>query len=192
MIKFKSLEIPDVILVEPELHIDNRGFFLETLRESYLDKFKIKKFVQHNHSRSFGSVLRGLHYQSKKPQGKLVRCSYGEIFDVAVDIRMNSPFFAKWIGVKLDDKKHKQLWIPPGFAHGFLVLSEIADVCYSCSEYYIPEKEVGITWNDKDIGIEWPLDFINSDLLISSKDKKNPILREINQELLLEYRKSIT
>ena len=192
MVNFKSLEIPDVKLIEPKIFNDKRGFFLETFRDSYLNKLNINNFVQYNHSRSYRAVIRGLHYQSKKPQGKLVRCSYGEIFDVAIDIRRNSPYFSKWVGVILDDKKHNQLWIPPGFAHGFLVLSDIADVCYSCTEYYEPESEVGINWNDKDIGIQWPKVFQTEDLLISPKDIKNQFLNEIDSKLLTDYNERMT
>tara|TARA_Y100000589_G_scaffold326896_1_gene367609 strand:- start:6304 stop:6897 length:594 start_codon:yes stop_codon:yes gene_type:complete len=168
--KIKNLKIPGVYLIEPNIFKDDRGFFLETYRKDILDKFGIKEFLQQNQSRSIRGVLRGLHYQQVDPQGKLVRCSRGEIFDVAVDIRKGSRFFGQWIGEILNDINHYQLWIPPGFAHGFLVLSELADVCYSCTKYYSPEKERGIKWNDEDLKINWPISKINTELILSKKD----------------------
>ena len=176
--KIKSLKIPEVYLIEPNIFKDDRGFFLETFRKDFLDKFDIEEFVQQNQSRSMKGVLRGLHYQQFDPQGKLVRCSRGEIFDVAVDIRKGSKFFGQWIGQILNDINHNQLWVPPGFAHGFLVLSELADVCYSCTKYYSPDKERGIHWNDKDLNIKWPISKINTDLILSNKDMHLQILKD--------------
>jgi dTDP-4-dehydrorhamnose 3,5-epimerase len=172
--KFAKQSIPDVILIEPNVFRDNRGFFLETFREDFFSKHGIQNLKQYNQSRSSKGVLRGLHYQTENAQGKLVRCSQGKIFDVAVDIRINSKYYGQWVGVILDDHSHKQLWIPPGFAHGFLTLSSFADVCYSCSEYYSPNSEKGIIWNDKKLAINWPLDEIKHDLIISDKDKRLP------------------
>ena len=173
-----SLEIPDVLLIAPKVYEDNRGFFIETMRNSFLHSINIPEFVQHNHSRSKKGVLRGLHYQRENPQGKLVRCSNGKIFDVAVDIRRNSPYFGKYVSAILDDKNHHQLWIPQGFAHGFIVLSDEADFCYSCTNYYHPESELGIYWNDKNININWPDVAFTKNLNISDKDKNNPNLED--------------
>lgn len=174
--KIAKLTIPEVILFSPKVFKDERGFFLETFRKSKLDELLIPEFVQHNHSRSSKGVLRGLHYQKKKPQGKLIRCMRGEIFDVAVDLRLSSQTFGKSIGVKLDDINHNQLWIPPGFAHGFLCLSETADIHYLCTEYYFPKEERGIVWNDPEINITWPLLRDIKEYIMSEKDKNFPML----------------
>lgn len=156
--KLTPLAIPDVILIEPVIHGDNRGFFLESwnarkFAEAGLDLH----FVQDNHSRSARYTLRGLHYQIEQSQGKLVRVTAGEVFDVAVDLRRSSPTFGRWVGVRLSEACGSMLWIPPGFAHGFCVLTETADFLYKCTEFYAPEHERSIRWDDPDIGIVWPL-----------------------------------
>ncbi len=151
--------IPDVLIVEPRVFGDARGFFMESwnrraLAEAGLDV----EFVQDNHSRSRRSVLRGLHYQIRNPQGKLVRVVAGEVFDVAVDLRASSPTFGRWVGVTLSEENKRLLWVPPGFAHGFLVLSPSADFLYKTTDYYHPEHERTLLWNDAEVGITWPLD----------------------------------
>lgn len=175
--------LPEVLLLKPKVFADERGFFVETARESVLNEIGITNLKQQNQSRSQYGVLRGLHYQLENPQGKLVRVSRGLIFDVAVDVRFGSPNFGKWVGAFLDDKSHHQLWVPEGFAHGFLVLSDLADVCYSCSNYYLPSSEFGIIWNDNEIGIDWPkLDKVNP--LLSKKDEANQSLEYYSKEQL--------
>lgn len=158
--KFKRLEIPDVILVEAQAFSDERGFFMECFKESEFNIHGVKtKFVQDNYSHSIKGVLRGLHYQiNPKPQAKLVMAITGEIFDVAVDIRKGSPTYGMWTGRILSDKNHSLLYIPEGFAHGFCMLSNTADVIYKVSSEYSPEHERGILWNDPDISIKWPID----------------------------------
>ncbi|MCC3862334.1 dTDP-4-dehydrorhamnose 3,5-epimerase [Pseudemcibacter aquimaris] len=153
-------DIADVVIIEPKVFGDDRGFFLETFqKERYRELAGIDcDFVQDNHSRSSQGVLRGLHFQKNNPQGKLVRAVRGEVFDVAVDIRRASPTFGKWVGAHLSEGNKKQLWIPPGLAHGFLTLSETADFEYKCTDYYDPTDEGCIIWNDPDIGINWPID----------------------------------
>ncbi len=170
--------IPEVQLLVPQVHGDARGFFVETARRSVLREAGIPELVQHNQSRSRQGVLRGLHYQLGKPQGKLVRCARGSVFDVAVDVRRSSPTFGQNVGVVLDDKQHHQLWVPPGFAHGFLVLSDIADVCYFCSEYYHPSSEQGIAWNDPDLGVEWPALPEGVEIRLSARDQANSYLKD--------------
>lgn len=175
--KVFATEIPDVLIVEPQVFGDDRGFFLESFNQrrwEQLTGLKIN-FVQDNHSRSAKNVLRGLHYQIACPQGKLVRCTVGEVFDVAVDIRRNSPNFGNWVGVHLSADNKKQLWIPAGFAHGFLVLSDVAEFLYKTTEYYAPEFERCIIWNDPEINIQWPL---GGDPILSEKDHKGSLLRE--------------
>ncbi len=175
--------LPEVLLLKPKVFADERGFFVETVRESVLEEAGIPNLIQQNQSRSQYGVLRGLHYQLESPQGKLVRVSRGLIFDVAVDVRLDSPNFGKWVGTLLDDKNHHQFWVPEGFAHGFLVLSEVADVCYSCSNYYLPSSEYGIIWNDDNIGIDWPkLNKISP--ILSEKDKNNKSLKNYSKEQL--------
>jgi len=150
--------IPDVKLIKPAVFGDERGFFMETWNAKAFKEAGIDAdFVQDNHSRSIKNTLRGLHYQIKQPQGKLVRCTRGEVFDVAVDIRKDSPFFGKWVGEILSEENQYQLWVPPGFAHGFLVLSESAEFQYKCTDFYAPEYERAIHWKDKSLGIDWPL-----------------------------------
>jgi dTDP-4-dehydrorhamnose 3,5-epimerase len=169
--------LPGVLIIEPKVHGDERGFFVETFQvERYRRAAGIEyEFVQDNHSRSRRGVLRGLHAQSPSPQGKLVRVARGEVFDVAVDIDPDSPTFGKWAGATLSDQNHRQMWIPPGYAHGFLVLSEIADFQYKCTDYYRPDAEIGLIWNDPEVGIEWPID----NPLLSEKDKHLPTLAQI-------------
>tara|TARA_Y100001968_G_scaffold307954_1_gene326228 strand:+ start:1504 stop:2061 length:558 start_codon:yes stop_codon:yes gene_type:complete len=177
--------IPDVLLIKPNVHSDERGFFLETLRETWISNLTDSKFIQHNQSRSKYGVLRGLHYQTKNTQGKLVRCSHGRVFDVAVDVRRNSPSFGNSVYAFLDDINHHQLWVPQGFAHGFLVLSDYADFCYLCTDYYNQESEKGINWNDPDLNIPWPKLKQGFNYLISEKDEKNILLKEMSEKNLL-------
>lgn len=171
--KYTKLAIQDVILLEPKLFSDNRGFFFESLHIANFENavgYKVN-FVQENHSYSIKNVLRGLHYQtSPKAQDKLVSVVSGKIFDVAVDLRQNSSTFGKYIGVELSADNKKQLWIPKGFAHGFFVMSEYAEMVYKVTDYYDPESERSILWNDPDIGIDWPLNCEKSALIISEKD----------------------
>jgi dTDP-4-dehydrorhamnose 3,5-epimerase len=173
---FKRLGIPEVILIEPRVFHDERGFFMESYKYSEFAAFGIaERFVQDNHSRSVMGVLRGLHYQNPpKAQGKLVRAVVGEIFDVAVDIRRGSPTYGRWVGVKLSAENKRMLYIPPGFAHGFCVLSDVAEVVYKATAEYAPECEAGIIWDDPEIGIEWPIE----NPIISPRDLQWPPLRE--------------
>ena len=166
------LSIPDVVLLEPKVFGDDRGFFLESYSERTFQQLGLPtRFVQDNHSKSIRSVLRGLHYQLGTPQGKLLRALQGEIFDVAVDLRRSSPTFGKWVGEILNDTNRRMLWIPPGFAHGFLVLSDTAEVAYKASEFYAPQQERSLLWNDEQVGIEWPMHLIeHSGPLLSTKD----------------------
>ena len=150
--------LDDVKIIEPRVFGDDRGFFLETWSEAAFSKAGLPiNFVQDNHSRSAQGVLRGLHYQIKHPQGKLVRCTSGEVYDVAVDMRKSSKQFGQWFGVVLSAENKRQLWVPPGFAHGFYVMSETADFLYKCSDIYAPDHERSLLWNDPAVGIEWPL-----------------------------------
>lgn len=168
--KVTPTKIPEVLIIEPKVFGDDRGFFYESFNQRQwntvtgLDTI----FVQDNHSRSAKGVLRGLHYQIMQPQGKLVRCVLGEVFDVAVDLRRSSLTFGNWVGVELTSENKRQLWVPEGFAHGFLVLSEMADVLYKSTDYYAPEYERCILWNDKSIAIDWPID---GDPQLSVKDQ---------------------
>ncbi len=169
-------QIPDVLILEPQVFGDERGFFFESYNKRDLEKAGIAaEFVQDNHSRSVRNTLRGLHYQIKQPQGKLVRVVLGEVFDVAVDIRRTSPTFGTWVGFNLSAQDKRVAWIPPGFAHGFLVLSEVAEFLYKATDYYAPEYERSILWNDPTIAIKWPL---HGDPLLSSKDRKGLTLRQ--------------
>ncbi|MFO7646044.1 MAG: dTDP-4-dehydrorhamnose 3,5-epimerase [Desulfosarcina sp.] len=163
--------IPDLFLLEPIVFGDTRGFFLESWNpRGFFDATGVDTpFVQDNHSRSARNVLRGMHYQIKKPQGKLVRVIRGAVFDVAVDIRKTSPTFGRWVGVELTEKNHRQFWIPPGFAHGFLVLSDSADFLYKTTEYYAPEFERCILWNDETLDIRWP---VQGEPVLSNKDRE--------------------
>jgi dTDP-4-dehydrorhamnose 3,5-epimerase len=176
--------IPEVLLLVPQVHGDARGFFVETALQSTLKEAGIPELVQHNQSRSRQGVLRGLHYQLVQPQGKLVRCARGAVFDVAVDVRRGSPSFGQVVTAVLDDIQHHQLWVPPGFAHGFLVLSELADFCYLCSEYYHPQSEQGIAWNDPDLAIAWPQPSAGMSLQLSAKDQANPQVSQQHPDLL--------
>jgi dTDP-4-dehydrorhamnose 3,5-epimerase len=171
MIKFKPLHIPDVVLVEPEVFCDDRGFFMETWQANKFAGAGIDaQFVQDNHSLSARGTLRGIHYQIKQPQGKLVRVISGEVFDVAVDLRKGSPTFGQWVSQLLSAENKKILWVPPGFGHGFYVTSEKAEFLYSCTDYYAPEYERTIIWNDSELAIDWPL-IKGETPLVSGKDK---------------------
>ncbi|MFL2838987.1 MAG: dTDP-4-dehydrorhamnose 3,5-epimerase [Pseudohongiellaceae bacterium] len=162
-------KIPDVLILEPTLHGDNRGYFMETFRASIFEERGIDlNFVQDNQSLSAQGTLRGLHYQHQHPQGKLVRIISGEVFDVAVDLRESSPTCGQWVGVSLSAENHKQLWVPPGFAHGFYVTSETAELCYKCTDYYHPEDEHSLLWNDPALAVRWPL--VSPEPLLSAKD----------------------
>lgn len=176
--KFIKTEIEDVIIVEPKVFGDNRGYFMETYQETAFKEAGISsRFVQDNHSKSCKGVLRGLHFQKSHPQAKLVRVIKGEVFDVAVDLRKDSKSYGKWVGVVLSEENKRQFYIPRGFAHGFLVLSDEAEFVYKCDDFYHPEDESGIMWNDSDIGIQWPK--TDAEILLSEKDKKHPSFKEI-------------
>jgi dTDP-4-dehydrorhamnose 3,5-epimerase len=177
--QFTRLAIPDVVLITPKVFGDERGFFMETWRQSWAEELGIDgTFVQDNHSRSSRGILRGLHFQIKQPQGKLVRVTSGAVFDVAVDLRRSSPTFGRWVGEVLSADNHRMLWVPPGFAHGFYVLSDSADFVYKCTDYYAPEYERCLLWNDADVGIDWPL-IDNQPPRLSAKDAQGRSLREI-------------
>ncbi|MDD3675498.1 dTDP-4-dehydrorhamnose 3,5-epimerase [Thauera propionica] len=168
--------LPGVLIIEPKVFGDHRGFFLETFQvDRYREAGITLPFVQDNHSRSQRGVLRGLHFQKTRPQGKLVSVSRGAVYDVAVDIDPASATYGQFVGVELSDDNHRQLWIPPGYAHGFCVLSEVADFQYKCTDLYFPEDEGGLIWNDPDVGIPWPIDTPH----LSAKDLKNPRLRAL-------------
>jgi dTDP-4-dehydrorhamnose 3,5-epimerase len=168
--------IPDVLLIEPRVFGDDRGFLFESWNEKRFAEAGINaRFVQDNHSRSTRGVLRGMHYQIRSPQGKLVRALAGEIFDVAIDIRRGSPTFGRSVSFHLSGENKHMVWIPPGFAHGFLVVSESADVLYKATDFYAPEHERSIAWNDPDIGVQWPL---SGDPLLATKDARAPRLRD--------------
>lgn len=173
-----STAIPDVKILEPKVVGDDRGFFLESWRDSWAEELGVKgRFIQDNHSKSKRLTLRGLHYQIQNPQGKLVRVTEGRVFDVAVDMRAQSPYFGKWVGVELSAENKRLFWVPPGFAHGFLVLSESAEFLYKCTDYYSPEYERSLVWNDPDVGIEWPLS-ANESPLLSAKDEAGVALQD--------------
>ncbi len=175
--KVTPTQLPGVLIIEPRAFGDDRGFFLETFQaERYRELAGIgPSFVQDNHSRSARGVLRGLHLQKRRPQGKLIRVARGEVFDVAADIDPRSPTFGRWVGTTLSDANHRQLWIPPGFAHGFVVLSDVADFEYKCTDYYDPDSECGVIWNDEDLAIAWPIDRPT----LSAKDQRLPKLSEL-------------
>ena len=174
--KVIETQLAGVLIVEPKVFGDHRGFFLETFQvERYRDVGIGLPFVQDNHSRSQRGVLRGLHFQRTRPQGKLVSVSRGAVYDVAVDINPDSPTCGQYVGVELNDENHRQLWVPPGYAHGFCVLSEVADFQYKCTDYYQPEDEGGLLWNDPDVGIPWPV----AEPQLSAKDQLNPRLRDL-------------
>jgi dTDP-4-dehydrorhamnose 3,5-epimerase len=172
----KTTSIPGVLIIEPKVFGDDRGFFYESFNERRFIELTGReeglRFVQDNHSKSARNVLRGLHYQLKQPQGKLVRVVSGEVFDVAVDIRKSSPTFGHWVGVILSADNKRQLWIPEGFAHGFAVLSQSAETLYKTTDYWAPEHERCIVWNDPDIGIDWPID---ASPMLSAKDQKGEL-----------------
>ncbi len=170
-------KISDVLLIEPKVFGDSRGFFYESYNEKAFAETTgtTVHFVQDNHSRSAQNVLRGLHYQMQQPQGKLVRVAVGEVFDVAVDIRKSSPTFGQWVGYHLSAENKRQLWIPAGFAHGFLVVSEVAEVLYKTDEYYAPQHERCILWNDPDLAIAWPLE---ANPILSAKDQAGKVFQE--------------
>jgi dTDP-4-dehydrorhamnose 3,5-epimerase len=175
-VKFVRSALPEVIVIEPDVLQDRRGFFLETY---HVDKFRaggiVDTFVQDNHSRSTAGTIRGLHLQLQRPQGKLIRVIEGEIFDVAVDVRRGSPSFGRWVGHSLSAENFRQCWVPPGFAHGFCVLSEFAHVEYKCTELYDPAGELGIVWNDPALGIVWPI----QNPIVSDRDRRHPKLAEL-------------
>jgi len=169
--------IPDVLIIEPKVFGDDRGFFYESFNQRQLEAAVGRQmtFVQDNHSRSAKHVLRGLHYQIQHPQGKLVRVAVGEVFDVAVDIRRNSATFGRWVGVMLSAENKKQLWVPEGFAHGFVVLSDVAEFLYKTTDYWYPEFERSIVWNDPDLAIAWPMDAAP---ILAAKDAAGWLLRD--------------
>ena len=171
-------KLSDCIIIEPKVYGDDRGFFLETFQaERYATVGITLPFVQDNHSRSSKGVLRGLHFQKTKPQGKLVRVVRGEVYDVAVDIRLGSPTYGRWEAVVLSEDNKKQFWVPPGFAHGFMVISDFADFEYKCTDYYDPTDEGSLLWNDPDLNIPWPI----KSPLLSEKDALAPLLANLKQ-----------
>ena len=176
--QFISTTIPDVILIEPKIHGDQRGFFMETYKKPLFYQNGIAiDFVQDNFSRSVKGTLRGLHYQlNPHAQGKLVRVFRGSVYDVAVDVRQDSPTLGQWVGAELSEENKKALYIPPGFAHGFYVLSDIAEFTYKCTSVYAPDSERGIIWNDPELDIQWPID--PNALILSEKDKNNPLFKD--------------
>jgi dTDP-4-dehydrorhamnose 3,5-epimerase len=171
-----ATRLSEVLVFEPKVFEDARGFFMESFNErSFREATGFAgRFVQDNHSFSRRGVLRGLHYQIRQPQGKLVRVASGHVFDVAVDMRRSSPNFGQWAGVELSADNRRQLWVPPGFAHGFLVLSETADFLYKTTDYYAPQHERSLVWNDAHVGIEWPLAQLGSQPVLSAKDAAAP------------------
>jgi dTDP-4-dehydrorhamnose 3,5-epimerase len=173
-------ELPDLALIEPEIHGDERGFLVETFRADAWHELGVDaELVQENHSRSGKGILRGLHFQTHPGQAKLVRCLRGRIWDVVVDLRSDSPTYRRWEGHELDDETHRQLYVPVGFAHGFCVLSNVADVAYKLSSHYDPATEAQIAWDDPEIGIEWPI----SDPVLSERDRSAPRLAEVADDL---------
>jgi dTDP-4-dehydrorhamnose 3,5-epimerase len=185
--RFLPTQLPEVIVIEPDVHRDSRGFFLETYhQQKYTDGGVCATFVQDNHSRSVRATLRGLHAQLHHPQGKLVRVLHGEIFDVAVDVRRGSPTFARWMAVTLSADNFRQCYIPPGFVHGFCVLSDAAEIEYKCTDFYDPGGEVTVLWNDPDIGIPWPV----REPILSAKDQKGRRLAEV-VDLLPQYGRDV-
>lgn len=185
MAKFNFIEtkIKGLYVIEQKIFGDNRGYFMETFNKKEFHEAGINvNFVQDNHSMSTKGVLRGIHFQKKYPQGKLVRVIKGAVFDVAVDLRGNSVTYGSWVGVILSEENKKQFYIPEGFAHGFLVLSEVAEFIYKCTDFYHPEEEAGIAWNDSNIAVEWPLIGIN-EIILSNKDKKLKQLKETKYAL---------
>lgn len=188
-----TTNLPGVIVIEPKVYVDKRGFFLETFREDVLLQAGINAhFVQDNHTRSSQGVLRGLHYQMTQTQGKLVRVAAGSVFDVVVDVRSGSPTFGQWYGTELNEDNLKMMYVPPGFAHGFVVLSETADFIYKCTDYYHPESEQGIAWDDPDLNIDWSIAEIAEKISLSDKDKQNVKLKDQPAEKLPAYKDFMT
>ncbi len=188
-----TTNLPGVIVIEPKVYVDKRGFFLETFREDVLLQAGINAhFVQDNHTRSSQGVLRGLHYQMTQTQGKLVRVATGSVFDVVVDVRSSSPTFGQWYGTELNEDNIKMIYVPPGFAHGFVVLSETADFIYKCTDYYHPESEQGIAWDDPDLNIDWSIAEIAEKISLSDKDKQNVKLKDQPAEKLPAYKDFMT
>ena len=188
-----TTNLPGVIVIEPKVYVDKRGFFLETFREDVLLQAGINAhFVQDNHTRSSQGVLRGLHYQMTQTQGKLVRVAAGSVFDVVVDVRSGSPTFGQWYGTELNEDNIKMIYVPPGFAHGFVVLSETADFIYKCTDYYHPESEQGIAWDDPDLNIDWSIAEIAEKISHSDKDKQNVKLKDQPAEKLPAYKDFMT
>jgi len=176
--KYITTNIPDVKILEPTVFGDERGFFMETFRQADFEKeCSTKPFVQDNHSKSKKGILRGLHYQTNNTQGKLVRVIAGEVYDVAVDVRKNSPTYGQHVGVILSAENKRQLWVPEGFAHGFYVMSDSAEFVYKCTDYYDPTSEVSIQWNDPELGIEWPTT-IGGTPSLSQKDESGVLLKD--------------
>lgn len=183
--KVTPTPLPDLMVVEPVVHGDARGFFVETARADVLAAVGITTtWVQDNHSRSSRGVLRGMHFQTRPGQEKLVRCARGQILDVAVDIRRGSPTYGHWHGVVLDDQSMRAMYVPIGFAHGFCVLSDVADVIYKCSNYYDPATEAGFAWDDPDVAIDWPRDV---EVQVSERDRQAPRLADIAADLPWDY-----
>jgi len=181
--KFIPSEIPEVILLEPTVYGDHRGFFMETWqRQAFAENGIDYDFVQDNHSKSSHGILRGLHYQIQQPQGKLVRVVEGTVFDVAVDMRQSSATFGQWVGYELSAENHHMLWVPPGFAHGFYVMSETAEFVYKCTDYYAPEHERSVLWNDADLAIDWHLVGNSDGATDDSSNDIAPILSEKDAE----------
>ncbi len=184
-----ATRLDGLVVIEPAAFADERGFFCETYRAQWHEELGIaegERFVQDNHSRSSRGVLRGMHFQLGDGVAKLVRCSRGRILDVAVDLRRGSPTYGQWDAVELGDESMRELFVPVGFAHGFCVLSDVADVIYKQTAYYDPELERGIAWNDADVGIDWPLS--EGELIVSERDAEAPLLRELEHELPFVYR----
>jgi dTDP-4-dehydrorhamnose 3,5-epimerase len=180
MLRRLPTRLGGTVLLEPVVHGDERGFFVETFRRDLWAEHGVEaEFVQHNHSRSTKGTLRGLHFQTEPGQAKLLRCARGQIFDVVVDLRRDSPTYGQWEGHLLDDEAHRQFFVPIGFAHGFAVLSDLADVTYLCSSTYDPAAESGIAWDDPEVGIEWPV----RDPLVSERDRSAPTLAEVAETL---------
>ena len=181
-IKVTRLEIEGLCIIEPAVHGDSRGYFMETYNQRDMEEAGLTmRFVQDNQSMSRKGVLRGLHYQKNFPQGKLVRVVRGAVYDVAVDLRRGSATYGKWYGVELSAENKKQFYIPEGFAHGFLVLSDEAEFCYKVTDFWHPNDEGGLLWNDPEIGVEWPLEGID-EVLLSDKDRANPTFAQLNAE----------
>jgi dTDP-4-dehydrorhamnose 3,5-epimerase len=179
-VRIVPTDLPGVLIVEPDVHADGRGFFVETYHaERYLQHGIDGMFVQDNHSRSVAGTLRGLHLQVRRPQGKLVRVIEGEVYDVSVDVRRGSPAFGRWVAVTLTAESFRQVYVPPGFAHGFCVVSPIAQVEYKCTDFYDPAGEIGIAWNDPGLAIPWPV----RAPLLSPRDRLHPILADVTDHL---------